>query len=160
MNIINKILRQAIRKEQQAQKRRTYYNPPTTKQYVKKYLLTKHEYNYYWKIKSIADRYNLQILAKIRLADLIEPDTRLSKQKYAELFEKIKALHIDFAIADNMKIVCLIELDDKTHEQVDRIRRDNFIDTILYDAEYNLVHTHGETEEIEYFIKEYKKKGL
>ena len=59
-----------------------------------------------------------------------------------------------------MKIVCLIELDDKTHEQVDRIRRDTFIDTILYDAEYNLVHTDGETEEIEYFIKEYKKKGL
>lgn len=157
MSIINNMLRQALRKEQQAKKRRMYYNPPTTKQYTKKYLLTKYEYNFYWKIKKIADKYNLQILAKIRLADLIEPDTRLSKQKYAELFEKIKALHIDFAIADNMKIVCLIELDDKTHEQADRIKRDTFIDTILYDAEYNLVHTHGETEEIEYFIKKYKR---
>ena len=157
---ISKLIKKAIRKEKRDRKRRMYYNPPTTKQYIKRYLLTNNEYNFYCKIKSIADKYNLQILAKIRLADLIEPDTRLSKQKYAELFEKIKALHIDFAISDDMKIVCLIELDDKTHEQPDRIKRDNFIDTILYDAEYNLIHTHGETEEIEYFIKEHKKKGL
>lgn len=154
--IINRIINKAIRQEKRARKRRTYYNPPPIKQYTKKYLLTKHEYNFYWKIKPIAERYNLQILAKIRLADLIEPDTGLNKKKYAENFEKIKSLHIDFAIADNMKIVCLIELDDSSHQQNDRIARDNFVNSVLYNAGYTIIHTYGDLSEIERQVRIYK----
>lgn len=40
--------------------------------YVKTYLLTKNEWAFYKQLKPITDKYNLHILAKVRLADLVE----------------------------------------------------------------------------------------
>ena len=75
--------------------------------YVSKYLLTDNEYNFYCNLKQLTDQYNLQILAKIRLADIIEVQKGFSYADYQRYFGKIKSKHIDFAIADNMSIVTL-----------------------------------------------------
>lgn len=40
--------------------------------YQRKKILTKNEYYFYTKLKEVTNKYNLQILTKIRLADLIE----------------------------------------------------------------------------------------
>ena len=55
------------------QKSRSNYLP-----YHRKYLLTKREYGFYKKLKPIADKYNLQVLAKIRFADLVEVDENVN----------------------------------------------------------------------------------
>ena len=110
-----------------------------------KYLLTKNEYYFYNKLKTVTEPLNLQILAKIRLADLIEIND--GKEWWA-LFGKIKSKHIDFAISDNMRIVALIELDDYSHQRSDRQKRDEFVNNALSIAGYNVIRTYGDTNVI------------
>lgn len=124
--------------------------------YHRKNILTKNEYYFYKKLKPIADKYDLQILTKIRLADLIEVNKGLSQRDWGTYFAKIKSKHVDFAIADNMKIVLIIELDDRTHQQQDRIMRDMFVDDALKVSGYYIVHTYGNTEMIDNALNNYR----
>lgn len=102
---------------------------------------------FFKKLKNITDEKNLQILAKIRLADLVEVNS--GTKDWSKYFNKIKSKHIDFAIADNMKIIALIELDDKSHEKDNRVQRDDFVNNVLSTAGYKIIRTKGETSEIE-----------
>lgn len=114
-----------------------------------KYLLTQNEYNFYSRLKNITEPLNLQILAKIRLADLIEIDNNIQGREWWALFGKIKSKHIDFAIADDMRIVMLIELDDYSHQRRDRQERDIFVNNSLSNAGYCFIRTYGNTNIIE-----------
>ena len=118
--------------------------------YQKKYLLTRNEYNFYKKLVPIADKYNLQILAKIRLADLVETKPNLNRIDSNAYFNKIKSKHIDFALAHHMAIVMLIELDDSSHSYQSRIERDVFVDDVLQRCGYTIIHTYGDTAQIDY----------
>lgn len=124
--------------------------------YHKKTILTKNEYNFYKRLKPIAEKYNLQILTKIRLADLIEVNQGMTRRDWNIYFSKIKSKHIDFAIADNMKIVLIIELDDSSHQRKDRAMRDMFVDDALKVCGYYIVHTYGNTEMIDKALNNYK----
>lgn len=90
----------------------------------------------------------MQILAKIRLADLIEINDDIKGKEWWALFGKIKSKHIDFAISDNMRIVALIELDDYSHQRSDRQKRDEFVNNALSTAGYNVIRTYGDTNVI------------
>jgi len=116
--------------------------------YHKTYLLTKYEYAFYHKLRPIADRYNLQILAKVRLADLVEVDGGLDRNTRFRYFGKISSKHIDFVIADDMRVMLLIELDDNSHNSEERIERDKFVEKVLEVSGYKLIRTWGETNEI------------
>lgn len=100
--------------------------------YIKTYLLTKKEWAFYRALKPITDKYNLHILAKVRLADLVEVKKGLSNSQFSKAFNKIKAKHIDFVLArpKNLAILCAIELDDKSHEDINRQQRDFFLDKV------------------------------
>lgn len=128
-NTNNEINRDYIRKE----------NFP----YRKKYLLTKNELEFYKCLKIIADELNLCVLSKIRLADLIEIYGHKNNSEYFKYFGKIKAKHIDFALAkkENLEIILLIELDDFSHNRQDRKLRDEFIDKICKQCNYKILHT-------------------
>ncbi len=127
--------------------------PDITKMYRSKPILTDREYGFYVKLRDLADEYELQIFTKVRLADLIEPKDRSDLSLWWECFNKIKAKHIDFALADrDTNIILLIELDDSTHARADRVERDEFVDAILDNTGYTLMRTYGETEEIEKFL--------
>lgn len=124
--------------------------------YHRKNILTNNEYYFYKRLKPIAEKYNLQILTKIRLADLIEVNQGMTKRDWNIYFSKIKSKHVDFAIADNMKIVLIIELDDKTHQRQERIIRDMFVDDALKVSGYYIVHTYGNTEIIDNALNNYR----
>ncbi|WP_024862041.1 DUF2726 domain-containing protein [Ruminococcus flavefaciens] len=111
--------------------------------YKKKYILTKNEYYFYNNLKEIIAPLNLQILAKIRLADLIEVDTNKAGKEFMKYFGKIKSKHIDFAIVDNMKVIMLLELDDNSHNKEDRKERDSFVNNALLTVGYTVVRTNG-----------------
>lgn len=104
----------------------------------KNYFFTKRELNFYKELKLIADKYNLVIFPKVRVADIIEVIKIEKRQSY---FNKIVAKHIDFVLCDNViyspKI--LIELDDSTHDKPNRKQRDNFIDKIMIQAKIPLI---------------------
>lgn len=130
--------------------------------YKKKYLLTQHEYRFYQqKLKPLADKYGLQILAKIRFADLVEVDEEKVKEEYFDTwFHKIMAKHVDFAFSDNMRIVTIVELDDRTHSEPDRIERDEFVNAVLKKCGYTIIHSYGETAQIEKELQKYRKSTI
>ncbi|MEE1061991.1 MAG: DUF2726 domain-containing protein [Ruminococcus sp.] len=110
--------------------------------YRKRNLLTNNEYRFYCGLVRIADKYNLSVLIKMRLADLIEVDTnRINKTDYMKYFGKIKSKHIDFVLAEKytMKMIVAIELDDKTHQRPDRIERDALVNNALTAAGIHFV---------------------
>lgn len=111
--------------------------------YRRKYLLTKNEFYFYKELKTIADKLNLSVLAKIRMADLVEPKN--NGKKYYQEFAKIKAKHIDFALCkpENMYIVLLIELDDNSHSNNKSSSRDAFVEKVYSETGYKLFRTKG-----------------
>lgn len=113
--------------------------------YQKRYLLTKHEYSEYKKLKEYASKRDLQICPKVRLLDLIEP--RRGEAQYKALFYKIQAKHVDFVICDqNLYVKAILELDDSSHDQADRKKRDEFVDTVLKDVGYKIIRTRSISE--------------
>lgn len=70
------------------------------------------------------------ISAKVRLADLF--DARVGK-RWQTAFNKISRKHIDFVLTDprTSRILCAIELDDRSHQRPDRIERDGFVNQLF-----------------------------
>jgi very-short-patch-repair endonuclease len=88
----------------------------------------------------VGDRYI--IFGKIRLADIIKPESGLSQQQRYSALNRITSKHVDFALCDlrTLAIVGVIELDDKSHK-ADRGRdRDAFIDAALAAAGVPVLH--------------------
>lgn len=70
------------------------------------------------------------VLAKVRLADLVEADERHLLRK--SNFEHIKSRHIDFVICDAaLSPLIAVELDDSSHQRPDRVARDREVNRIL-----------------------------
>lgn len=130
--------------------------------YVKPYLLTKNEWAFYKALKPITDKYHLHILAKVRLADLVSVRSGLSKSNYNKAFSKIKAKHVDFVLANpaNLAVLCAIELDDSSHDGIDRQQRDFFLDKVCETVKLPLIHCkniNGVEDEICEKLKIHKK---
>lgn len=64
----------------------------------------------------------VRIIPKVRLADIIQVDERMTKNK--EAFWKISSKHVDFIIVDKdtFDLICVVELDDFYHE-LDRVKQ-------------------------------------
>lgn len=102
--------------------------------YVKKdYLLTQTELKFYKSLKQITDELNLVICPQVTLYQIV------NNKNYKD-FNKIKSKSIDFVIAEpNLKIKLCIELDDYTHKQSKRIKRDDFINNLFNDLGIKLI---------------------
>ena len=57
--------------------------------YTKKLLLTKNEWAFYKKLKPICDRHNLHILAKVRLADLVDVSSQKQGKDRIKYFNMV-----------------------------------------------------------------------
>jgi hypothetical protein len=70
-----------------------------------------------------------QLMAKVRLADIINVHESLQRKDWAIAFNRIQSKHIDFLLCDQAtsKILCAIELHDKTHQRPKRADRDKFV---------------------------------
>lgn len=109
--------------------------------YNKKLLLTKNEWAFYKEIKPICDKNNLHIISKVRLADIVEVDKNIEYKERQKYFNKIKNKHIDFILCnpDNLAIIALVELDDKSHERKDREKSDEFKNKLFEKVGYKLI---------------------
>jgi len=126
-----------IKNEQQTEDNKTDETMP----YNKKYLLTKNEWVFYKKIKPICDENNLHIISKVRLADIVEVKKDINNKDKQKYFNKIKNKHVDFILCnpENLAIIALIELDDRSHERKDRIESDTFKDKLFSTVGYKLI---------------------
>ena len=81
----------------------------------------------------VGGRYRL--LAKVRMADLLEIQARSSDREWWQAFARISQKHADFVLVDpiNWSPRLVIELDDRSHRLRERQERDAFV-TAVYDA--------------------------
>lgn len=95
-------------------------------------ILTPAEQHFY-KVLSSALQGRALIMAKVRIADLLKVRPSVSRKNFWRHFSQISQKHIDFVVIDpqNFTTLCLIELDDKSHAQFDRIKRDKFVNRIM-----------------------------
>lgn len=83
-----------------------------------------------------------EILAKVRLADVIRVRDGLSRSHRYSAFGRISAKHVDFLLCHRgtFRIAGVIELDDSSHLRDDRRQRDEFVNAALASASVPIVH--------------------
>ncbi len=77
------------------------------------------------------------IQCKVRLADLL-----LTAPHDLAAFRRVSQKHVDFVLCDRatLRPFVAVELDDRSHERGDRMRRDAFVDRAYAQAGLPLVH--------------------
>ncbi len=83
-----------------------------------------------------------RIYAKVRLADVIKVRPGMSGRHYFQAFNAIACKHVDYVVCDNVshRILCVVELDDRSHERAERRERDAFVDAALKVAGIPILH--------------------
>lgn len=99
--------------------------------YKRKEFMTPSELIFYQTLKALEPEY--KVIPQVNLASIIK---KVNKGYINELFK-----NIDFAIFDNefKKVLLLIELNDNTHNQIDRKDRDLKVKKICNDANIKLI---------------------
>ena len=84
---------------------------------------------------------NAVIFGKVRVADIIKPIGGLPRSKWQVLFNKISSKHFDFVVCDknDLSVLCVIELDDKSHNSKNRQKRDAFLKSACKSADLPLI---------------------
>jgi len=74
-----------------------------------------------------------RVFGKVRIADLIKPENGAGRQT---ALNRIVGKHVDFVVcnATDLSIIGVIELDDKSHNQASRQKRDAFVDRAFASA--------------------------
>lgn len=104
-------------------------------------ILSPKELEFYNLLKPIAEKYNMLIFSKIRLADIIKTSNKID-------LKKVWARHIDFVITDiETSPLLYIELDDVSHTYEETIIRDEKKNIIFESAGLHLIRV--KTTEIE-----------
>ncbi len=75
----------------------------------------------------------LVIMTKVRLADIVDVRKGMSGGKWQSAFNGIRSKHIDFVLCDpqQLDVKAVVELDDQTHEKLERQARDLFVDQVM-----------------------------
>lgn len=108
------------------------------KYYRRAKILTNAELRFYKLLKKILIR-EYDVLTQVRLANLVE----VNKGWFDwELFAPIGAKCVDFVVCDRqtMETLLVIELDDRSHEKWERMKRDMFVDQVLTIARIPILH--------------------
>lgn len=107
----------------------------------KTHLMTPTEQRFYHFVqkKFGADK---RVFAQVRVVDVINVNwSAIKKGSFDEqiAFRQVSQWHVDYVITDqDFKIICAVELDDKSHEEPDRQRRDWILERAFDSAEVKL----------------------
>jgi len=81
----------------------------------------------------------LYLFAKVRLFDLVESKQDIENKLGHQ--GKIQFKHVDFVICDKKLVArIIIELDDTSHDTQAREERDSFVDAVLLNCGYKVLH--------------------
>lgn len=102
------------------------------------------------------------IFSKVRLADIVELNEAITRDSKA--FRQIAFKHVDFTIMSaDLDLICVVELDDYTHNTVKAQERDKFVEQVLRECGIALYRigvkidliTKDDTKAIEMCVLEY-----
>ena len=129
--------------------------------YTRKYrIMTEREF--YKKLKVICGD-SILIFPQIHLSNLFFHN--IKGQNFRAAFKFINKLSVDFVLVDsrNFKTLMAIELDDSTHDEQERIRRDFIVDDIFKKANFPLLRVNSikiDNEKLKQMILENIKNGV
>lgn len=111
--------------------------------YKKCFIMTLNEKNQFTKIKKTTDELGLWLFTKVRMLDIVEPI-----YKNQTLINKIINKHLDFVICNTTgNTICVIEIDDSSHNTPDRKESDRIKNEVLETAGIPLIRSYGINEE-------------
>ena len=104
----------------------------------REFLLSKGEAAFFHALRKAAPA-GLMAAPKVRLADVIGCDAAAWRAGFGG---RVAQKHVAFVLVDaaTTAIVLVIELDDRTHRQRDRRKRDDFVDRALASAGVPILH--------------------
>lgn len=90
-------------------------------------------------LQSIPD--DCDLFAKVRIADVLAPEKRLSRKNWNKAFYRISSKHFDYVLCDreSLSVVAVIELDDRSHNQSKVRKRDAFVEKACESANLKLL---------------------
>lgn len=107
-------------------------------QFKAKGLLTDNEMEFFWRLtRALPDVF---IFPQVAMSALIEPTATKGTKAFMSSFGRISQKRVDYALFDTaMKLMCVIELDDKTHnvskdEARDKLLKSAGVRTIRWDS--------------------------
>lgn len=118
-------------------------------------VFTPAERSFYGVLKQCVDG-ETEILAKVRVADVLKPQRDVGKGAWQAAFNKISRKHFDFLLCrkSDLSVICGIELNDKSHKNKERRGRDNFLQLVCTSAKLPLVMINAQAS---YNISEIKQ---
>lgn len=131
--------------------------------YTRKYrIMTEREQEFYKKLKLVCGD-SILIFPQIHLSSLFFHNVKGQNFKLA--FRFINRLSVDFVLVDsrNFKTLLAIELDDSTHNEKDRIKRDLIVNDIFKKAHFPLLRVDSvkiDNEKLKEMILESIKNGV
>ena len=102
--------------------------------------ITPAELNLFFNLKLVVGE-SAQIFSKVKLGDLFYANTG-DYGKNRSYMNRIDRKHVDFLLCDmkTLQPILGIELDDKSHQRVDRQERDDFVNHVFEAAKLPLLH--------------------
>lgn len=106
--------------------------------YQAKQILTDNETEFYGRLLSALPDYT--ILSQVAMSALIEP-VKCDPKEFMGRRAKFSQKYVDFVICEpeNLRVICIVELDDITHDE----EKDAARDAMLNDAGYIVVRWHS-----------------
>jgi hypothetical protein len=110
--------------------------PPVERPYAvyrrRSHLLSQAETRFYHVLLEAVGT-NYTVMSKVRLADVLDTVPGLRGADWSAAFARIQSKHVNFLVVDvaSTEIACVVELDDRSHQQAKRRARDEFVDDAL-----------------------------
>ncbi len=119
----------------------------------KLYLVTRSELQFFKTLLSGVNQF-YYVIPQVHLSTLLNHKTW--GQNWKGALSRIDRKSVDYVICsrENLVPICAIELDDKSHDRADRIKRDRWVEQILKDAGLPLVRIRMHEQENVNFLVE------
>ncbi len=103
-------------------------------------LLSPAEKNFMHALQQFASKNKLGVAIKVRVADIVEPRKTLSKRLWWKRFRFLSQKHIDYVLLnDEYFPILAIELNDRSHDEKHRAKRDKQLANVFYNANVPLL---------------------
>jgi len=73
-----------------------------------------------------------RVFGKSRIADIVKPKKGLSRKEWNKHFWAVSSKHFDYVLCEreSLEVVCVIELNDSSHNRADRTSRDMLVQRV------------------------------
>ena len=125
-------------------------------------LLTNSEKKFYFVLADILQD-NFHIFSKVRIADIVHvPEWYKTYYWAVYWWNRIKSKHVDFLICDKLSFepLLVIEVDDPSHLQPDRKKRDGLVNFVFRKAHLPILHLTDKSLEDRVALKTSIRIGL